>query len=334
MKYSFANATISGVAVCIPDNKISLEDQVEELFNGNAKRIELIQKSLGWKNRHIANRLTTLDLCYNASKNLLTNLKINNEEIDGIVFVTQTPDFSQPGNSHLLHQKLQLNSESFAIDINQGCSGYIYGLYLGFMMIETGANNILLCSGDTLSKIIDQKNPNIAPFFGDAGSATLIQRKPNKSFFCLHADGRGWKEIHLANNTKHHSNFLFMNGGEVFNNSLKYESIAIEELLNFSCTKPQEIDLAVFHQGNAYIIQNVAKKTSLTNAPTYPTSKYANTSSASIPLSLCDIANTEFNGSIKTKNLIFSAFGVGFSWANCLIDNSNITCLKPILLKE
>lgn len=332
MQCSFSKASIVGVASCLPKKKVALKDQAEKLFKGDYTRISMIQKSLGWEERYVVDRDTTsLDLCYLASNHLLNYLKIDRNTIDGIISVTQTPNLSLPGNAHLLHQKLGLNSSCFAIDVLQGCTGFIYGLYLSFMMIETGANNILLCAGDTLSKVVDQTNPNLAPFFGDGGSATLITKNNSKSYFCLHSDGKGWEHLFSPkedNNTNHGT--LFMNGTQLFNESLKCESTALEELLKIAKIKVEDIKLSIFHQGNAYTINRIAKKIGLKCAPTYPTNKYANTSSASIPISLCDIATTFPNSLITNQSILFSAFGAGFSWANCFLEDSSFIGLDPI----
>ncbi|ANV98005.1 hypothetical protein BBW65_03960 [Helicobacter enhydrae] len=326
MKTIFHSGAIQSIACCIPSNAVKLEDQAQQFYNGDIKKAQRIKKSIGLDTRYIAdNQTTTLDLCFQASKTLL---KTSNAPIDVLIFVTQTPDFSQPNNAHLLHGKLNLSQNCACFDLNQGCSGYVYGLFLAFMLLSSGAENILLCVGDTMSKVLHPNDSNTTPIFGDAGSATLISNTNAKSYFTLHSDGAGWENIivpnsgfrknpYLSKNYQYPS-FLCMDGAEVFNFSIEKEPKAIEEILQFSQNKIEDIDYIFFHQANAYIISNIARRLELdvSKAPSECVGKYGNTSSASIPLAICDLLSQK-----REKNLrvILSGFGVGLSWATALI---------------
>ena len=181
MKSIFKKAQIQAISTCIPNQKITLEEQVDLLYGGDIKKAQRIKKSIGLDVRYIADeKTTTLDLCFQASLNLFKQIPIQKQEIDAIIFVTQTPDFLQPNNAHLLHGKLNLSQNCACFDLNQGCSGYVYGLFLSSMLIESGARHVLLCAGDTLSKTVDLKDSNTAPIFGDAGSATLIRSEERR----------------------------------------------------------------------------------------------------------------------------------------------------------
>lgn len=341
MKTKFTQAQIQAIATCIPRKQINLEDQIDLLYNGDIKKAQRIKKSIGLNTRYITDsETTTLDLCFQASLSIFANHSIKLDEIEAIIFVTQTPDFLQPNNAHILHHKLKLSQECVCFDLNQGCSGYVYGLFLASMLIQSGVKNILLCAGDTLSKVVDPSDSNTAPLFGDAGSATLITRstKENLSFFSIHADGFGWENIILPNSafrnnsvltkTPHHSKTLCMDGAEVFNFSIDKEPKAIQEILEDSKKNIDEIDYIFFHQANAYIISNIARrlKLPLHKAPSDSVGKYGNTSSASIPLAICDALHD-----IEKKNIqvILSGFGVGLSWATYLTTLQNDTIILP-----
>lgn len=330
MKSIFKKAQIQAISTCIPNQKITLEEQVDLLYGGDIKKAQRIKKSIGLDVRYIADeKTTTLDLCFQASLNLFKQIPIQKQEIDAIIFVTQTPDFLQPNNAHLLHGKLNLSQNCACFDLNQGCSGYVYGLFLSSMLIESGARHVLLCAGDTLSKTVDPKDSNTAPIFGDAGSATLISysTKDLSSFFSIHSDGTGWENIILPNSAfRNHASFvktpchaqtLCMDGAEVFNFSIDKEPKAIQEILQESHKNINEIDYIFFHQANAYIISNIARRLDLPihKAPSDSVGKYGNTSSASIPLAICDTLNSTFR---KSQQVILSGFGVGLSWATCL----------------
>lgn len=337
MKLIFSNASIKSIATCLPQKKITLEDQVDLLYGGDLKKLQRIQKSIGLHSRYITTEETTLDLCYEASiKILQDDIK---KSIDAVIFVTQTPDFLQPNNAHILHGKLGLKEDCACFDVNQGCSGYVYGLLLAYSLIQSGAENILLCAGDTISKIVCPADSNTTPLFGDAGSATLITKNHTKSFFSLHSNGNGWDNIILPNSgfrqlqnkqkfeTKTH--YLCMDGAEVFNFSIDKEPKAIREILQYANQQISEIDYIFFHQANAYIISNIIRRLGIEShkAPIDSISKYGNTSSSSIPLAICDSIHTSIDNDFK---VILSGFGVGLSWATALLTLQKNTIIhKP-----
>lgn len=341
MKSSFNHIQIQAISTCIPSQKVTLEEQVDLLYNGDIKKAQRIKKSIGLDTRYIADSdTTTLDLCTQAALNLFQQVSIDKQKIDAIIFVTQTPDFLQPNNAHLLHARLNLSQNCACFDLNQGCSGYVYGLFLASMLIQSGAKHILLCAGDTLSKVVDPKDSNTAPLFGDAGSATLItySKKESASLFCIHSNGLGWENIILPNSafrnssvltkTPPHSKTLCMDGAEVFNFSIDKEPKAIQEILEDAQSNIDEIDYIFFHQANAYIISNIARRLNLPlhKAPWDSVGKYGNTSSASIPLAICD---TLHSSTQQERRVILSGFGVGLSWATCLISLQDDTIILP-----
>lgn len=347
MKSIFNHIKIQAISTCIPNQKITLEDQVDLLYDGDVKKAQRIKKSIGLDTRYITDQETTLDLCFQASLDLFAQVPISQQEIDAIIFVTQTPDFLQPNNAHLLHGKLNLSQNCACFDLNQGCSGYIYGLFLASMLIQSGAKHILLCAGDTLSKVVNPKDSNTAPIFGDAGSATLISHttKETLSFFSIHSDGTGWENIILPNSafrksahlskTPCHSKTLCMDGAEVFNFSIDKEPKAIQEILQDACKDINEIDYIFFHQANAYIISNIARRLNLPlhKAPSDSVGKYGNTSSASIPLAICDTLSSTMR---QNQQVILSGFGVGLSWATCLmsLQDDTIILSPQFFMKE
>jgi len=349
----FNSAKISGIVTCIPQNFRTLDDELDTLYNGDVKQVERIKKSIGLDKRHIVHdNVTTADLCEMAALKLFENTSVDKKTIDAIVLVTQTPDYFQPATAAYLHGKLDLSEECAAFDVNQGCTGYVYGLWLAYMMVESGScQNILLLAGDTLSKTVNPLDSAVAPIFGDAGTATLIQKsdKIEKSFFTLHTNGKKFdtiiqpegafrvptsKEINEervfdTNETRELKN-LYMNGAEVFNFSIMTEPKAINEILSLSDTTQEEIDYIIFHQANKYIISNIARrlKFPLEKAPSGTTGKYGNQSSASIPSTICDAISQEVKS--KRVKLILSGFGVGLSWGSCQINLENI-CSADII---
>ena len=130
----------------------------------------------GIKERRISEKTeTAADLAILAAEKLFNSSKIRRDEIDMLIFVTQTQNQCLPSSSCEIHKSLNLKKYCGAFDINQGCSGYIYGLSLCSSLINSGnANNVLLLTGDTYSKIIDEGDASVSTLFGDGATATLI----------------------------------------------------------------------------------------------------------------------------------------------------------------
>jgi 3-oxoacyl-[acyl-carrier-protein] synthase III len=344
----FTNSKISGIVSVVPQIEKSIDAEVD-LYGGNKKQIERIKKVIGLDKRRVADAETTsLDLCYNAAIQLLEGLMIEKSDIDGLVFVTQTPDHLQPSNAAIIHGRLGLKKSCASFDINLGCSGYVYGLWMAHMMIQsTTCNTVLLLAGDTLSKCVNPRDRSTAPLFGDAGSATLVENSNNinHAFFSLHTDGTGQDFIKVPaggfrcpsnrntsivsedseGNWRSEDN-LYMNGGEVFNFSIKTEPEAINDILEYGKKSINEIDYIVFHQANKYIISNIAKrlKLPLERAPCDTVGKFGNQSCASIPSTINDSLSKEVSSG--QFQLILSGFGVGLSWATAIVGFDKIFC--------
>ena len=356
VKSIFTKAKISGIVTCVPEKFINIEDEVDRLYNGNMKHVEMIKKMIGLNKRHIVeDDTTTADLCEMATNKLLDDMSLDKKSIDVLIFVTQTPDYFQPATAAYLHGRLNLSKNCAVFDVNQGCTGYIYGLWLAYMMIETGCENILVLAGDTISKIVNPKDPNVAPMFGDAGTVTLVQKSKRKeqSFFTLHSDGKKFDTIiqpkggfrepskkHISNKNvfeiseKRTLKNLYMDGNEVFIFAIKIEPKAITEILKLSNNKQADIDYIIFHQANKYIIANIARrlKFPLEKTPSETTGKFGNQSSASIPCTICDSIN--YQVTTKKVKLILSGFGVGLSWATCQLELDKIYCPDVIFYKN
>ena len=345
---SFNNVKISGIVTVVPQISLSIDDEID-LYGGNQKQIDRIKKAIGLDKRRVTDADTTsVDLCEAAAHKLFEGLGLDKEDVDGLIFVTQTPDHFQPSNAAIIHGRLGLKNACASFDINLGCSGYVYGLWMAHMMVASGTcNKVLLLAGDTISKYVNPRDRSTAPLFGDAGSATVVEQTvlEAKSYFSLHTDGSGSDFIKVpaggfrcpstektaveyedSEGNWRSQDDIYMNGGEVFNFAIKTEPVAINEILEYSQKSIDDVDYIVFHQANKYIITNIAKrlKLPLEKAPCETVSKYGNQSSASIPSTINDALSDEV--STSQKNIILSGFGVGLSWASASITLDSIYC--------
>lgn len=331
----FQHVGIEAIIGCAGPVERTLDEDAAALFSDAPEQVARIRDFVGIRSRRIAPRgVTALDLCEKAAKAALAG-----SIPDAIVFVTQTPDHPQPSNANLLHGRLGLPKHVACFDINQGCSGWVYGMWVAASLAESGGcGTVLLCAGDTISQIIHPKDRAVVPLFGDAGSATLLRRRPAPGeplHFSLHSDGSGHAAICVpdggartplsersrvetsdADGNVRDPASLLMNGLEVFNFTLREEPGAVKSLLAQAGLASGDIDHLVFHQANKFILTNLAKRVGipLDRVPMGTLAAYGNQSSASIPFAIAH----ELSGSLATapRRVLASGFGVGLSWAS------------------
>lgn len=354
-KSSFSSVQIGGVVTCVPTREKRLDDEVE-LFGGNEKQIARLKKTIGLDRRRVVEAGTTaVDLCEVAARRLLKASELQTEQVDAMIFVTQTPDHMQPCNAAVLHGRLDLPKSCAALDVNLGCSGYVYGLWLAHMMVSAGGcERVLLLAGDTMSRLVHPKDRSVAPVFGDGGSATLIERSEasEQSWFSLETDGKGFDKLivpaggqRLPSSTETQAEVvddegnvrtaehLLMDGAEVFNFSITVEPKAVREIAEYAGVELDEIDYFVFHQANRYILGNIAKrlKVDREKVPMQTVERYGNQSSASIPSAMCGELQDELCGS-DAKQVLLSGFGVGLSWGSALVSLSELKVCEVVEL--
>jgi 3-oxoacyl-[acyl-carrier-protein] synthase III len=335
----FEGVKISGISVCIPEQVVNNLESGLSIFS----EVELRKTigSIGVTMRHVAPPgICTSDLCFEAASSLLGELQVNRDEIDAVIFLSQTPDYRLPATACILQDRLGLGKKTIAFDVNLGCSGYIYGLSIAFSLINhISVSKVLLLVGDTSSKFVSALDKSSALLFGDAGTATLIESsKESKPVFCsLNSDGSGAKSLLIegggyrnqssnatlifaeqADKNIRSLENLFMDGCEIFNFTLREIPKDIQELLVYAGKTTEGVDLFFFHQANKFMIDFLAKKLKIP-CDKYPLSlgTFGNTSSASIPLT---IANSRESFGSGPKNIVLSGFGVGLSWGSMLIE--------------
>ncbi|MDO5774804.1 MAG: ketoacyl-ACP synthase III [Spirochaetales bacterium] len=336
---SIRNARVIGVSCVIPKKTKSLYDE-PNLYDGNQKKIRRVVESSGFLNRRIADEnVTTSDLCYKAALDLLENCPVEKSDIDAILFVSYTPDYFMPATSYVLHNKLGLSENCICMDIPQGCSGYEVGLYQAGMLINNGCKKVLLLVGDTFSKFSDMFINKTAPVFGDAGTATLIECSKDTGpwHFSFHTDSSGYDALICENGAfrnpigkyDFYENGAFeykakMDGARVFDFTMKRIQPSIIEILANNGISKGDIDYFVLHQANKMILQNIALalEIPLEKFPIGTMTEYGNQCGASIPCTFSKFLKKDFTS--KRSKVLLSGFGVGLSWANCILDIDNI----------
>ena len=252
-KCHFSDVEISGIVTCVPPLEKCIDDELE-LFGGNVKQLERLKKTIGLSKRRVVDAQTTAaDLCEKAARHLIKEAGVDLQQIDAMICVTQTPDYLQPCNAAVIHGRLGLSKNCAALDVNLGCSGYVYGHWLAHSLVASGGcERILLLAGDTISRLVNAKDRSLAPLFGDGGSATLVERTVGapSAYFSLQTDGSGYDKLIVPAGGSRHpqstetaeviedesGNFrspenLFMDGAEIFNFSITEEPKSVKELL-------------------------------------------------------------------------------------------------------
>jgi len=283
------------------------------------------------------------DLAYSAAMKLFQSGKSHPSEIDFLLYCTQSPDYILPTTACLLQDRLGLSTTCGALDINLGCSGYVYGLSLAKGLIEAGmAKNVLLITADTYSKFIHPKDRSVKLLFGDAAAATLISTNDSLSEsgigpFVFGTDGSGAEHLIIPagglrepitqasydeiedrfGNVRSRSN-LYMNGAEIFNFALIQVPKAIDSLLSKDNSTLDQFDYVVLHQANKYMLEALRRKLGIPKEKfSIQFSDCGNTVSSTIPIAL--IRDFREN-KIKNKGkVMLVGFGVGYSWGACSV---------------
>lgn len=198
MFHELHSVRIAGLRATVPTNEIRLEDEAE-YYGGNSKKVLRLRNTLGMDRRRICPPdVTASDLCAFSASSLLREFSDVVAEIDALIFVSQSPDWNQPATACELQHRLGLPKACAAFDVNQGCSGYIYGLWIEASLVSSGAaRNVLVLVGDAHPAGRDTRNRIMAPVFGDGGSATLLLRDPSapSMIFGLGTDGSQFEAI-------------------------------------------------------------------------------------------------------------------------------------------
>ncbi|MEI6681679.1 MAG: ketoacyl-ACP synthase III [Bacteroidota bacterium] len=340
---TFNKVGIKAIAACVPKNISSNSDLT--YFIPEEEVVKTIN-SIGIKEKRFADeQVTSSDLCYEAAEKLFTDNNIDRDTIDAVIFISQTPDYRQPATAPSLQSRLNLKKSTLSFDVNLACSGYVYGLSIAFSFAtQDGISKVLLLVGETMSKTISKKDKITTPLFGDAGTATLIEKDDifGTSCFSLNSDGsdahilrvpyggyrqpssaEGFVEISDAEGNIRNGEQLQMEGMDVFNFALKAVPTDIKFILQNCLLTINDIDLMLFHQANKFMTDFLAKRLKLDASKIpYSIEKFGNTSSASIPLTIVTELNLPTNYPNR-KTVMMSGFGAGLSWGTAIVSLEN-----------
>jgi 3-oxoacyl-[acyl-carrier-protein] synthase III len=330
MKFNM-KAYIQAISYYLPEKIITNGQLVKEFPDWT---IEKINNKIGIKERRVvAENETATDMAVKAAEKLFEEHSIDKCAIDYVILVTQSPDYHLPTSACLIQDRLGLSTSIGAIDVNLGCSGFIFGTSIAKgLIIGEMATRVLLLTSETYSKHIHPRDKGNRTIFGDAAAATLIGKEGIAEIcsFSFGTDGKGAESLIVKTGCARHkenlndltfddfgnpksSDYLFMDGSAILNYTLDYfPPLAIDTLRKNNLEK-EDVDLFVFHQANKYIMTLLRKKLRI------PEEKYycfyenvGNTVSSTIPIALKEAID---DGTIKNGFKVMSAApGLGYSW--------------------
>jgi 3-oxoacyl-[acyl-carrier-protein] synthase-3 len=335
-----AKAIVRGIEYSLPDCVLTNEQLADQFQDWTAQKI--LEKT-GISERHLASPTECAsDLAVNACRKLFAAGHCSPNDIDFILFCTQSPDYFLPTTACVMQDRLGIPKSAGALDFNLGCSGFVYGLALAKGLVETDqAANVLLVTAETYSKFMHAEDKSVRTIFGDAGAATLVARSDSAATgldplgpFVFGTDGSGAQNLivragamrpapddpaspDLDGRPRTHAN-LYMNGAEIFTFTLQVIPAVVRDVLARANKCADDIDLFVFHQANRYMLEHLRKKLRIPEAKFYISMQYTgNTVSSTIPIAL---KNAVCDGTLKEgATVMLVGFGVGYSWGACLV---------------
>lgn len=290
---------ISGVSCAVPRRVVAND-------GANARTAKMVGVE---ERRFVDESDDLLCLAEAASFRLMKELQWHASAVDALVFVTQTSPRRMPSIACELHEELALPHHVPAFDLNMACSGYCYGLWVAASL---RVPKCLLVVGDTISRFLDPEDASTYPIFGDAVSATALELTgdPVGIEFVGGTAGSGADSLYVTSGERGWDRErLHMDGQAVFQFALSTVPKLVEETSLNGYT-----DFHLFHQANKMMIEAIARKAKLDLARVpFNIARYGNTSSASIPLLMCDSEATEALRSRKCVVCMYG-FGAGYSW--------------------
>jgi 3-oxoacyl-[acyl-carrier-protein] synthase III len=317
-------AVIRDIASYLPEAELTNEELARHFGDWEAEKI--LEKTGIATRRIAAAEQCSSDLAVEAARALFARGACAAEDVDFLLLCTQSPDYFLPTTACLVQSRLGLPTTCGAVDFNQGCSGFVYGLSFAKSLIETGlARNVLLITAETYSKFLDPQDRAVRTIFGDAAAATLVTATESDEEaigpFVFGTDGTGAEHLIVRAGGMRMpagERSLSMNGPEVFNFTLTAVPTAVRTLLERDGSSIEEVDYFVFHQANRFMLDRLRNKMAI--APDkfcLEVESCGNTVSSTIPIAL-ERARGDGRLAAGAKVMVVG-FGVGYSWAAAMV---------------
>lgn len=318
---------VEALACTVPKEKFSVAEYAANLIDDKiAKRVAGVS---GFESLRITpDNMTTSDLCFDSAMRILDGMRENNmnpDDISAIIFVSKTTDYLEPATAHIMQARLGLHNSMLCFDINEGCSGYVTGLFTASSIAGNTGKYVLLLGGDTNSKLTSPNDRATRTIFGDAGFACLLSHGHESEMIFRFAnygersgaiiiENSGYRIVDAPKN----DGCMFMDGAEIMNFTLKDVPELIMHCLNDSGIDKHSVTLFACHQANKLMLRTIAKKLGVSEERLpFALNNIGNTSSATIPLLLSSVYD-----SADLSRVMCAGFGVGLAIGLCITDFS------------
>lgn len=329
-------AFIKAISYYLPERVVTNEELVKEFPEWS---VEKVAQKVGVDSRHLAAENETAgDLAEKAAIKLFEENRIDPKSIDFLMLCTQSPDYFLPSTACILQDRLGIPTSAGAFDYNLGCSGCVYGMAMAKGLIASGiAKNVLLLTAETYNKYLHPSDKSNRSIFGDGAAACLISTEGFAEIgeFSLGTDGSGANNLIVKTGAARQrkatekfveddeghvwfDDYLYMNGGNVFNFTLEVVPAMMKEILNKNQLEKDQIDYFVFHQANKFMLNTIRKICVLPKDKFYVNlATTGNTVSSTVMIGLKDCLD---NGIIKSGDKVMvTGFGVGLSWGGTIL---------------
>ena len=316
------NAVITGVGGYVPDYVLT-NDELSRMVDTTD---EWIMTRIGVKERRILNEegLGTSYMARKAAKQLMQKTGVNPDEIDAVIVCTTTPDYHFPSTASILCDKLGLKN-AFAFDLQAACCGFLYGMEVATSLVVSGRHKkVILVGADKMSSMVDYTERATCPIFGDGAAAVLMEPTTEDVGIMdsiLRTDGKGLPFLHMKAGgsvctpsyftVDHKMHYIYQEGRTVFKYAVSNMSEITATIAEKNGLTKDNINWVIPHQANMRIIDAVASRLAVPMEKVMVNiQRYGNTSAGTLPLCLWDYEKHLKKG----DNLIFTAFGAGFTY--------------------
>lgn len=342
MNFDFRHRKISGMLAVVPANERSFVEEMAN-FNFPLSRSLKLKNVMGYdRHRLVEGNVCASDLACFGMERLFHEGRLKREECDAMVVVTQSPDYFMPPTSSVIQGRLGLKQDMFCLDINQGCAGFLIGLFESFLLLhQASIAKVVLINVDVLSRKVSTKDRNSYPLIGDAASITVVERSeeavPIRASLKMDGTRRealmipagGFRQPSspetavLEDDGAHNlraKDHLRMDGSTVFNFVQVEVPPMVHDLLESAQVTVEDLDYFLFHQPNRFMLCKLAEcmKVPYEKMPNNVVEHFGNSSGVTIPIA---IAHNLRERILRERiRACLAGFGVGLTWASMLLE--------------
>jgi 3-oxoacyl-[acyl-carrier-protein] synthase-3 len=347
MNLKFKNKRIAGILTILPKRVVTFEEEMGN-YNFPEKKSLRLKKIMGYNTHRVAAEgQCSSDFCIQGLQYIFDNGLLLKNEIDALLFVSQSPDYFMPPTSNLIQGHFGLKHDTICMDINQGCAGFELGLMQAFMLLEQeSVNKVVLMNADVLSPKVSIHDRNSKPLIGDAAAITIVEKTddPEDIHVAVKMDGTGAKALIIpaggfrmpcseetaiehedeAGNFRSLNN-LVMQGDDVFNFVQREVPPMIHELLERAGMTADDIDWYMFHQPNKFMLNKLADAIGVPygKMPSNIVENFGNASGVTVPT--CISYNLGEKLEQESYQMCLAGFGVGLTWASIIMKVGNLS---------